>query len=139
MSAPAVLRVAAAVALLLWIAHTALFLRARPTHGPEEVAVVQTMRAHRFDFAGASRSYWDFYFGYGLLAAVVVLVEAVLFWQLAGAPDVARPLVRSVVALFLAYNVGHALVAARYFFITPIIPVVVIAGCLSVAIALLRG
>ncbi|HEX6750570.1 MAG TPA: hypothetical protein VF092_24990 [Longimicrobium sp.] len=134
MSAALALRAAAVVALLQWAAHTAMILRARPRHGAQEVAVIEAMRSHRFDFAGAMRSYWDFYFGYGLLAAVVVLVEAVLFWQLAGAVETAGPLVRSIAILFLAYNLAHALVAARWFFITPIVPDVLVAACLAVAI-----
>jgi hypothetical protein len=139
MSAAGILRLAAVVALLQWAAHTTLFLRATPKHGPEEVQVVETMKAHRFEFAGARRSYWDFYFGYGLLSAVVVLVEAVVLWQLAGAADAARPLVRSLAALFLAYTLAHAAVAARYFFVTPIVPDVVIAACLTAAVVALRA
>jgi hypothetical protein len=34
-----------------------MFVRATPKHGAEEVAVVHAMQSHRFDFAGASRSY----------------------------------------------------------------------------------
>jgi len=67
------------------------------------------------------------------------VVEAVLFWQLAGAPAVARPLVRSIALLFLAFNLVHALLAAKYFFITPIIPDALIALCLAVAVVGLRG
>jgi hypothetical protein len=133
-----VLRVAAIIALLQWAAHTTLFLRARPTHGAEEIAVVETMKAHHFDLAGSSRSYWDLYFGYGLLAAVVVLVEALLLWQLAGATESARPLVTSIAVLVLAYNVAHLVITARYFFVTPMIPDALIAACLAVALVLLR-
>ena len=139
MTASLTLRLASAIALLQWVAHTALFLRSTPRHGAEEVAVIDAMRSHRFAFAGASRSYWDFYFGYGLMAAFVVLVEAVLFWQLAGGVAASRSLVRAVATLFLLYNVGHALLAARYFFITPIIPDVLLAALLGVAVVQLRG
>ena len=139
MSAALLLRLASVVAFLQWGAHTMLFLRSTPKHGPEEVAVVEAMRTHYFAFGGASRSYWDFYFGYGLMAAFVVLVEAVLFWQLAGGAAAARPLVRSVAVLFLVYNVGHALLAGRYFFVTPIIPDILIALVLLAAIVQLRG
>jgi len=47
------------------------------------VAVIEAMPSNRFDFASATRSYWDFYFGYGIQAAARCLVEAALFWQLA--------------------------------------------------------
>lgn len=139
MSAAGILRIASLLALLQWAAHTSLFVRAIPRHGPEEIAVIETMKSHHFDFVGASRSYWDFYFGYGLFAAFFCLVEAVLFWQLAGATSAARPLVRSIVVLFLVFNIGHALLSARYFFVTPIVPDVLIAGCLTIAVGLLRA
>jgi len=139
MSAAVAFRVASAVAVLQWAAHTTMFVRATPRHGPEEVAVVETMQSHRFAFAGASRSYWDFYYGYGLMAAFVVLIEAVLFWQLAGAVTDAPRLTRSIAVLFLAFNVGHALLAARYFFVTPIVPDVLIAVCLAAGVIALSG
>ena len=64
MTPPLLLRIAAVVALLQFAAHLLLVVLASPKHGPEEVAVVETMKSHRFDFLGAKRSYWDFYFGY---------------------------------------------------------------------------
>ena len=61
------LRVASILAAVQYIAHTFLFLSATPTHGPAERAVIDAMHSHRFGVAGFARSYWDFYFGYGLL------------------------------------------------------------------------
>jgi hypothetical protein len=72
------LRIGSVVALVQFAAHTLLFVSSAPKHGPEETAVVEAMKAHRFDFMGSMRSYWDFYFGYGLEAAFVCLIEAVL-------------------------------------------------------------
>src|SRR5258708_12558210 len=84
MTATTFLRIAAIVALLQFAAHTSLIIFSSPKHGPEEVAVVQAMKSHRFNFLGSQRSYWDFYFGYALEAAFICLIEAVLFWQFAG-------------------------------------------------------
>ena len=114
-STPTLLRVAAVVALLQFFGHTALFLRAKPTHGDAEVAVVTAMRAHRFSFGGSLRSYWDMYFGYGLEAAFICLVEALLFWLLAAAPPADIALVRSIAALFAVANVAHCVMLVRYF------------------------
>src|SRR5207248_9043435 len=125
-STPTLLRVAAVVALLQFFGHTALFLRAKPTHGDAEVAVVTAMRAHRFSFGGSLRSYWDMYFGYGVEAAFICLVEAILFWQLATIAAVAPTMVRPIVALFLRANVAHAILVTRYFFLCALIPVILI-------------
>ena len=130
------LRIASGVALVQFAAHTFLFAFSSPKHGPQETAVIETMKAHRFDFLGSLRSYWDFYFGYGLEAAFFCLVEAVLFWQLATIAKSAPLVVRPIVALFFLANIGHAILAWKYFFITPIIPDVLIAGCLAFAFML---
>ena len=92
------------------------------------------MQANRFDFAGAMRSYWDFYYGYGLEAAAACLVEAVLFWQLARVARSQPTVVQPIVALFVVVNVGHALLVARYFFYVPIVFDLAIAVCLGWAL-----
>jgi hypothetical protein len=109
------LRIVALVALLQFVGHGTMFVRARPTHGADEVAVVDAMRSHAFTFASAPRTYWDMYFGYGLEAAVVCLVEAILFWLLAGATSGCAALVRSVAVLFAVANGAHVVMLLRYF------------------------
>jgi len=109
------LRGAAGVAFVQFVGHATLFVRARPTHGASEEAVVTAMRAHAFRFASSPRTYWDMYFGYGLEAAFVCLVEAVLFWQLARIADRDAALVRPLVALFLVANLAHIAMLAVYF------------------------
>jgi hypothetical protein len=115
MTSGLLLRIVSVVALLQFIGHGTMFVRARPTHGPQEVAVVQAMRSQAFTFALAPRTYWDMYFGYGLEAAFVCLVEAVLFWLLAGTASQNGALVKSVAGLFAIANVAHLLMLVRYF------------------------
>ena len=129
-------RIVSVVALLQFVGHGALFVRARPTHGPAEAAVVEAMKSHAFTFAAAPRTYWDMYFGYGLEAAVVCLVEAVLFWLLAGAAQRDPTIVRSVSVLFAAANIAHLAMLARYFaFPLPMVfDGIIAAGLLAAAI-----
>ena len=114
-TAQLLLRIVAIIALLQFAGHGALFVLAKPTHGPDEIAVVDAMRKHAFRFAAAPRTYWDMYFGYGLEAAFVCLLEAVLFWLLAGASAESVSLVRSVIVVFAVWNVAHFVMLARYF------------------------
>ena len=130
MKAKSLLRTASAAALLQFAAHTFLFVNASPKHGAEERAVVDAMKSHAFDFGGSVRSYWDFYWGYGLESAFVCLVEAMLFWQLASFVDSSPRLVRQIAALFLLANLGHIVLVSNYFFRIPVIPDAVIAACL---------
>jgi len=115
------LRVAAALALVQGLAHGILFIRARPTHGPTEVAVIEAMKTNSFNFRGAVRSYWDMYFGYGLEAAAACLVEAVLLWMLADIAKTQPALVRPILGVFVVANLGHIALTARYFFYVPIV------------------
>jgi hypothetical protein len=93
------------------------------------------MKSRAFSFAAAPRTYWDMYFGYGLEAAFVCLVEAVLFWQLAGGSRGDAALVRSIAALFAVANVAHCVMLVRYFALPlPMVFDVVIAAGLTVAV-----
>jgi len=130
MSTSLLLRMAAVLAAVQGTAHGALFVGAKPHHGAKEVAVLDAMRSNQFDFAGATRSYWDFYYGYGLQAAGACLVEAVLFWQLARIAESYPTLTRPIVALFILVNVGHAALTAHYFFFLPVVFDLMIAACL---------
>ena len=108
------LRIAAILAGIQGLAHGALFVSAKPRYGAAEVAVIEAMKANRF-FAGGTRSYWDMYFGYGLEAAFVCLVEAALFWLVAATAAENRALVQSVAGLFAIANVVHIVMLVRYF------------------------
>src|SRR6266571_5337249 len=119
MTTSTLLRVTAVVALLQFFGHAALFVRAKPTHGDAEVTVVAAMKAHRM------------YFGYGLEAAFICLVEAILFWQLAIIAGTTPAMVRPIIALFLVANVAHAILVTRYFFLVPLVPDILIALLLA--------
>lgn len=57
------LRIAFGVALVQYIAQTFLFLTQKPSHGQEEISLIESMKLHRWNFKGFKRSYWDFYWG----------------------------------------------------------------------------
>ncbi len=131
-------RLAALLALLQGAAHAAMFLTYRPSHGPDEFMVVETMRRFVFDFGGGARhSYWDLYFGYGVLAAGACFVEAALLWVTAplGRSDPRR--LQAVVALIALANLAHAAIIARFFFYTPLVADLIIATVLAAAFLML--
>jgi hypothetical protein len=125
------LRVAAVLASIQGVAHGGLFIAAKPRYGAQEVAVIEAMKTYRF-FAGGTRSYWDIYFGYGLIAAGVCLVEAVLLWQLGRVAAANPPLARPIIALLVAANLAHLVLVGRYFmFLVPMAFDVLIAALLT--------
>jgi hypothetical protein len=129
------IRAAALVALVQGLAHGALVLSAKPTHGPAEQMVVDTMKQYAFDFSGAHRSYWDLYFGYALLAAGACLAEAALLWLVAPMAYEAPQRLRRLVLLIVLANVAHALMVVRFFFFVPMVPDVLVIGLLAMSLA----
>ncbi len=134
-----ILWVASILALLQYSAHAYMFLSATPTHGPSEFAVVDAMKAHHFTFSGFDRSYWDFYFGYGLLAILSGLIEIIALWQLATLAKTDPHRVRPLIALFVFANVAHALLIWKYFFLVPLVFDVAVAACLGWAFMAARA
>ena len=138
MSATLYLRVASVIALLQAAGHGTSVMRWASTRGPDQLAVIDVMKSHTFDFQGFTRSYWDLFFGYGLMAALPCVVEAVLFWQLASVTLSSGFRGAPIVALFIVANVVHAILCWHYFFLTPIVLDVAIALCLGIALTAAR-
>jgi hypothetical protein len=138
MSPTLYLRVASILALLQAVGHGTSVIRWSLTRGPDQRAVIDVMKSHTFNFQGFSRSYWDLFFGYGLMAALPCVVEAVLFWQLASLTLSSGVRIAPIVALFVVANLVHATVCWNYFFLTPIVLDVAIALCLGLALTAAR-
>ena len=130
------LRIASILTLIHCILHTVGGVLAAPKHGTEQVSVIEAMKSHRFDVMGSMRSYWDFFFGYGLIVTLALFVQAVLFWQLGRSiktnPGSAKP----IVLLFFLNYVGMAMISWRYFFIAPALTEALIALSLVLALTL---
>jgi hypothetical protein len=75
------LRIAAVATLLYCGGHT-LGAPWTPVTGAQEMAVIEAMRSVRFDVMGNSRTYWDFYVGFGAVISGYLAVQAVVLWQL---------------------------------------------------------
>ena len=125
------LRVASVLSLLHCIGHTigGVFSVDAPS-GTKEGAVVEAMKSNQFDVMGATRSYWDFFIGYGLTISVSELLQAVIFWHLAGLAKTDPRRMRPIIAAFLLANLAFTMLAWRYFFIPPLL------GDLLITIAL---
>lgn len=138
MRATLFLRIAAVLSLINCVGHTGGVFSS-PKHGAEEIAVLETMKSHRFDVMGSLRSYWDFLFGYGLLITIGLLVQIILFWQLASFAKTNPAWTRPIVALFFFNCIGVAIVCWKYFFIGPAATQLLIAACLGAAFIIAGG
>ena len=103
------LRTASGLTLLFAVGHA---MGAMDSWSPAgETDVLRAMRAFQFDVMGATRTYWHFYIGFGLYITVLLLLQAVLLWQLASLvrvdPSRVRPLLG---ALSMAGVVGTVVI-----------------------------
>ena len=74
--------IASVLLLLFAIGHSLGFTQTDAKWGVD--ALVGARRSIHFDAQGFSRSYWDFFVGFGLFVSVFLLFSAVLAWQLDG-------------------------------------------------------
>ena len=129
-----VLRAAALATLVFAAGHT--FGATQSWSPPGETDVLRAMKSVRFDAEGVSRTYFDFYLGFGFIISIYLFLQAILLWQLGALAENdsvrARPMIAS---LFLA-NAASALVAWRFIFPVPTVFSVVIAVCIGVALVL---
>jgi len=108
--------------------HTFGGVFASPKHGPEEVGVLEAMRSHSFNVMGATRTYWDFLFGYGLFVTIFLLFYALIFWQL-GTIASTVPRIRPILAFLCMNFFAMAIISWKYFFLGPALTEVLIALC----------
>jgi hypothetical protein len=127
------LRIAAVLTFIHAALHTIGGVFSNPEPGPA-TAAVQAMKMNQFLLMGHTRSYWDFYRGFGLGATIFLTAEAVLFWQLGSLAKTDAQRLRPILATFLVAYAAMAVNSYAYFFLGPVITEIFIAACLGLAI-----
>lgn len=125
-----ILRAASLLVFVQYAAHGSLFLLSITAPRPSPIAAIVASPRH---------SYWDLYVGYGLLAILSGVIEAVLLWQVAllARNDARR--VRPIMVLFILGNVAHAYLVWTYFsLVAPVAFDLFTAGLLAFAFGLAR-
>ena len=121
-------RIASVLLILFAAGHTLGFRKVDPHWGVD--ALVASMKAIHFDAQGFSRSYYDFYAGFGLFVSVLLLFVALVCWQLSSLEAAtlrALSLLRWSLVICFA---GVTFLSWKYFFVVPIVFSVVITLCL---------
>ncbi len=122
-------RIAAVLLLLLDAGHTSGFPWSDPKWGVD----LDSLRSTHFYILGFSRTYWDFYVGFGLSISVILLLAVVLAWQLGGLPPESLALMRGTAWTFALCFAAITVLDLKYFFIIPIVFSAVITLCLTAA------
>jgi hypothetical protein len=122
-------RVAAVLILLFDLGHTSGFPWSDPKWGVD----LHAMQSTHFYIFGFSRTYWDFYVGFGLFVTVFLLLAVVLAWQMGGLPAETSAQIRGIAWAFPICFAAISVLSWRYFFILPIVFSIVITVCLILA------
>jgi hypothetical protein len=117
--------------VLFALGHTLGFTKVQPKWGVD--SLVSAMKSIHFDAQGFSRSYWDFYVGFGLFVSAFILFSAVLAWQLGGLSKETLTVLGGPKWAFAICFVVVTYLSWRYFFIVPIIFSLIITICLCAA------
>lgn len=125
MNATIALRITSFISLLLTVGHT---LGGRSSWSPGgETATLRVMRAFHMNVFGVSRTYHDFYIGFGYSLTVSMLLQTVLLWQLAELARTQPQTVRPLLVSFLVATLASAVVAWELLFPIPVVFLLVIA------------
>jgi len=122
-------RTAAVLLLLLDAGHTSGCPWSDPNWGVDLVS----MRSTHFSIMGFSRTYWDFYVGFGLFISAFLLLAVVLAWQLGSLPPESLALMRPTSWAFALCFVAITVLSWKYLFTIPIVFSIVITMCLTAA------
>ena len=122
-------RIAAVLLMLFEAGHTSGF----PWSDPQWAVDLGAMRSTHFYIMGFSRTYWDFYVGFGLFVSVFLLLAAVLAWQLGGQPPESLALMRGTAWTFALCFAAITVLAWKYFFVIPIVFSIAVTLCLTAA------
>lgn len=98
-----------------------------------ENPVLQTMRTVRFETMGVSRSYFDFFVGFGHSLTVMMAMQAILLWQLATIASTNNTVVRPLILVFALATAVVGVIAWRFIFPIPAIFSLILLVCLCLA------
>ena len=88
-------------------------------HVAEQTTLVASMQSTPFEFLGARSTYWNLYFGWGVLVGALLLTLAAVLWLVA---DVARVSPRRAAAVAGVVSASSSLgvyLSLRFFYVPP--------------------
>lgn len=127
------LRISSIIALLFAAGHT---LGSRKSWSPMgDNPVLDQMKKVRFDVMGVSRSYFDFYMGFGYSLSVAMIMQAVLLWQLSILARSNPAALRPIIGVIGVAAVASGIIAWYFIFPLPALCELLLVIGLSVAYA----
>jgi hypothetical protein len=111
------LRIACIISVVFALGHSMGGLQSWSPIGDTEV--LRAMRDTRFDVMGVSRTYLDFYLGFGWQLSVFLLLQAVWLWQLASLAKTNRAAVQPMLLALVVASIATTILSGIYIFPIP--------------------
>ena len=131
MSPSLLYRIASVLLVLFGLGHQLGFRRIDPRWGVD--SAIGTLKSTQFQVQGMTRTYWDFFSGFGFFVTVLLFFAAILAFELAG---LSRETLRSLGIVTWAFALAFVVITLltwRYFFIAPLVFSSLVALCLVMA------
>jgi hypothetical protein len=128
-------RIASVLLAIFAVLHTIGFRQTDPTWIVD--ALLRSMQSIHFAVQGFSRSYWDFFVGFGLFVTVFLLFAAILAWQLSRLPAESLVRMSGIAWAFAICFAAITVLTWGFFFIAPLVISILITACLVAAAWLL--
>ena len=133
MRRPVLLRIASGVSLLFAAGHTLGGARSSWSPIPDN-DVFRAMKSTRFDVFGVSRTYADFYVGFGYSLAVFLFLQAIALWQLATLAKQESVATRPLIGSFFVASLLLALLSWKFILPVPVVFSALVAAFLGLAL-----
>ena len=128
------LRIASILSLLTAAGHT---LGGRSSWSPAgENDTLRNMQSFHMDVFGVSRTYYDFFMGFGHSISIYMLLQAVVLWLLAGLAKRDLMSTRPFIVAFLVASFALVLISWIFIFPIPAICFALVTACLIVSYVL---
>jgi hypothetical protein len=119
MTATLLLKIASVISLLFALGHSLGGTKRWSPMGENDV--LTSMATVRFDVMGTSRSYLDFFMGFGWSLSVFLLLQSALLWQLSSLARSDGSQARPMIAMFAIATLVSTVIAWRLILPVPAI------------------
>ena len=109
-------RLANILLILFCTGHTIGGMLLQSSRGAEADAVFEAMKTVEFNFNGATCTWYNFWFGFGIGASINQLLSAVIAWQLDKVDPEHWEVVRGIAWALVVAHCGSTILSWTYFF-----------------------
>jgi hypothetical protein len=113
------LRIASIISLIFAAGHSAGGLSKWSPMGENDV--LKAMTTVQFETLGVSRTYLDFFMGFGWTISVAMLLQTALLWQMASLAHAGEQRVKPMIATFAFATLVSGMIAWRFILIVPVL------------------